>query len=178
MSVSEAISPAAITALPASTQASLPITSETSAPRAVREGSPAAKQAYATAQGFEEMLLQQLSQSLAKSSGLGGEGSAGGSGGAGEEEGGASEAGGGELEALLPQTLTEGVMRAGGIGLAAQLMNTLDPTASGQAPSGAPVTAAATPGAATNASQPVSPSGGSAAAAPASSSAASGGTSA
>jgi len=121
---------------------------------------------------------QQLSQSLAQSSGLGGEGSAGGSGGAGEEEGGASEAGGGELEALLPQTLTEGVMRAGGIGLAAQLMNTLDPTASGQAPSGAPVTAAATPGAATNASQPVSPSGGSAAAAPASSSAASGGTSA
>jgi len=177
MSLPQAIPSAAITAVP-STQASLPITSETRAPRAVREGSPAAKQAYATAQGFEEMLLQQLSQSLAQSSGLGGEGSASGGGGGGEEEGGGLEAGGGELEALLPQTLTEGVMRAGGIGLAAQLMNTLDPTASSQARAGAPVTAAAGTGASTPTAAPLSPTGGSPVAATPPSSAANGGTSA
>ena len=39
------------------------------------------------------------------------------------------------LSSLLPQTLTEGVMRAGGLGLAGQLMSSLDPSAS--APTGA-----------------------------------------
>ena len=60
-----------------------PVTSA-SEPAGVRDGSPKAKQAYETARGFEEVLMQQLSQQLVKSSGL--EGEAGGSAG-GEEEG-------------------------------------------------------------------------------------------
>ncbi|HVR04416.1 MAG TPA: hypothetical protein VMS02_00125, partial [Solirubrobacteraceae bacterium] len=130
--------------LPASTFAStspaggLPVTSQLREPAAVRNGSSAVKQAYSTAQGFEEMLLQQLSQSLAASSGLGGEGGegeTGAGGGEGEaglgggEEGGAAQAGGGMLGSLLPQTLSEGVMRAGGLGLATQLVGALDPAA-------------------------------------------------
>lgn len=90
-------------------------------PPAVRNGAPGAKQAYATAQSFEEMLLGQLSQSLMQSAGLAGEGEG--------EAGASSDGAGGMLASLLPQTLTEGVMHAGGLGLAAQLMNTLDPSA-------------------------------------------------
>ena len=107
----------------------------------MREGSSQAKQAYATGQGFEEMLLEQLSQSLAQGNGLGGEGSGEGS---GEAEGAPLEAGGGELQALLPQALTEGIMRDGGIGLATQLMNRLDPAAAKPQP-GAALTGAAAP---------------------------------
>lgn len=106
----------------------LPALGEANAPASVRNGDAAVKQAYAAAKGFEEMLLQQLSQSLTQSSGLSGEGE-GGAGGEGSP-GGSGEAGMGMLASLLPQTLTEGVMREGGLGLAGQLAGTLDPTAS------------------------------------------------
>ena len=115
----------------APTMAGPSVLDEAHAPASVRNGSAAVKQAYASAQGFEEMLLQQLSSSLVQSSGLSGEGeSAGdGSGEAGSPEGG-GEAGDSMLSSLLPQTLTEGVMREGGLGLAAQLMSSLDRSAS------------------------------------------------
>ncbi len=142
MSGPASIVPATSPPLGTPAQAALPI-GETRVPAAVREGSSAAKQAYATAQGFEEMLLQQLSETLAQSDGLGGEGA----GGSGEEEaaeGASPAAGGGELQTLMPQALTEGIMRDGGIGLAAQLLNTLDPAAAKPQP-GAALTGAAAP---------------------------------
>lgn len=112
----------------------LPVVNEANAPASVRNGSAAVKQAYASAQGFEEMLLQQLSQSLTQSSGLSSEGeTAGGAGeGSGEEGslGGGGETGSGMLSSLLPQTLTEGIMREGGLGLAKQLVGDLDPSTS------------------------------------------------
>jgi hypothetical protein len=96
---------------------------DTRAPAAVRENAPGARQAYARAQSFEGLLVDQLSQSLMQSSGVTGEGEGeNGEAGAGEGDG-----GGGMVASLLPQTLTEGVMRAGGLGLAAQLMNAVDP---------------------------------------------------
>jgi len=153
MSASSAITPAAPASL---TQLAVPVMNQSSVPAAVREGSSAAKQAYTTGQGFEEMLLQQLSQSLAQSSGLGGEGD-GGEGG-GEEEGASSQAGG-ALEALLPQALTEGIMRGGGIGLATQLMHTLDPAAS-HASSAVVPTGAENAGVGSRGPQELSPSGG------------------
>jgi hypothetical protein len=118
----------------------MPVVDEARAPASVRNGSAAVKQAYASAQGFEEMLLQQLSCSLVQSGGLSGEGEASGEGAGAEgssEAGG--EAGGGLLASLLPQTLTEGVMREGGLGLAGQLLGSLDRSASASgavAPSG------------------------------------------
>jgi Rod binding domain-containing protein len=127
------IAAAAVSATPA-TATDLPILDEARAPASVRNGSAAVKQAYSSAQGFEEMLLQQLSSSLVQSSGLSGEGESSGEG-SGEE--GSSE-GGGEAQSsmvssLLPQTLAEGVMRGGGLGLATQLMSSLDPSASATA---------------------------------------------
>jgi hypothetical protein len=116
--MSSPIAPAASTGLS--------ITDEAHAPAAVRNGSTAVKQAYASAQSFEEMLLQQLSQSMLQSSGLGGEGGSEGEASSGE---GSSGGEGGMLTSLLPQALTEGVMREGGLGLATQLMSSLDPAA-------------------------------------------------
>ncbi len=101
------------------------VVDEARAPAAVRDGSSAAKQAYSSAQGFEEMLTAQLSQSMLASSGLG-EGGSESEAGSGAE-GGASESSG-ALSSLLPQALTEGVMREGGLGLAGQLMRSLDPS--------------------------------------------------
>lgn len=125
----------------------LPALGEANAPASVRNGDAAVKQAYAAAKGFEEMLLQQLSQSLTQSSGLSGESEAGAGGeGSGAEgsPGGSGDAGMGMLASLLPQTLTEGVMREGGLGLATQLMGTLDPAATAGVTKG---TVAATGGA-------------------------------
>jgi Rod binding domain-containing protein len=128
MSAPLAVTSATAASLPVANATGLPVVNEAREPAAVREGSPAVKKAYATAQGFEEMLLQQLSQSLVQSSGLGGEGESEGSGEAGTSSAGA-EGGSGMLASLLPQTLTEGVMRQGGIGLSTQLMRELDPAA-------------------------------------------------
>ncbi|HTA13500.1 MAG TPA: hypothetical protein VK781_01420 [Solirubrobacteraceae bacterium] len=108
-------------------------------PAWVRNGSAATKQAYGLAQDFEGMLLQELSQSMASTSGLGGEeDSASGEAGAGGEP---PVAGAGpmtsELSSLLPQALSSGVMSAGGLGLADQLTRGLEPTASPPAQVGA-----------------------------------------
>lgn len=113
---------------PIDSAASLPASARV--PAAVRENAPGARQAYASAQSFEELLLGQLSQSLLQSSGVSGEGAGeNGEGSAGEGDG-----GGGVVASLLPQTLTEGVMRAGGLGLAAQLMKAVDPQLSHASP--------------------------------------------
>ena len=134
--MSTPIAPAAVAAT------GLSITDEAHAPAAVRNGSATVKKAYASAQGFEEMLLQQLSQSMLQSSGLGGEGEGGGE---GEESSSGSSGEGGMLTSLLPQALTEGVMREGGLGLATQLMSSLDPAA-GAAASGASAAGVTTTG--------------------------------
>jgi hypothetical protein len=129
--------------------AGMSVVDEAHAPASVRNGSAAVKQSYATAQGFEAMLLQQLSQSLVQSSGLSGEGAEG-SGEEGSPEGG-GEASSTMLSSLLPQTLTEGVMHEGGLGLAPQLMGTLAPAKA------ATTSAAATGGVSPTATAGVSP---------------------
>lgn len=111
---------------PIETSTSLPVSSLTgpNVPASVRENKPGARQAYSTAQSFEELLLNQLSQSLTQNAGLTGEGE-------GESEtgegGSTGEGEGGTVASLLSQALTEGVMHAGGLGLAGQLMNAVDP---------------------------------------------------
>lgn len=102
----------------------LPTVAATVEPEFVRDGSAAVKNAYKEAIGFEEMLVEQLSQSLAQTSGLG----EGGETGSGEAE---SEAGGsmGLVSSMLPQTLSESVTRGGGLGLATQLTTEIDPSA-------------------------------------------------
>jgi len=139
-----------ISALQASALPASGLRSVTSAdvPAAVRDGSPKAKQAYETARGFEEVLMNQLSQQIVKSSGLEGEGSGSAS---GEEEAGSGESssggGAGTLSSFLPQILTEALMRGGTLGVANQLTRAIDP-------------AAAAPTSASGASSPVDAQGG------------------
>jgi hypothetical protein len=97
---------------------------QASEPAWVRKGSASTQKAYETALAFEQMLVEELSQSLTAASGLGGE-----SGAEGEPSEGASGGGGGAsapLSAMLPQALTSGVMSAGGLGLAAQMTRSLE----------------------------------------------------
>lgn len=103
-------------------------------PAAVRAGDPKAKQAYATALQFEQLLVGELSQSLVQGSGLE-EGSGEGAGSdAGEASGGEGAGASTLLSSLVPQALSEAIMRGGGLGLAGSLTRALDPGADGAAP--------------------------------------------
>jgi Rod binding domain-containing protein len=99
----------------------LPIVNQATEPEWVRKGSAATQKAYESALSFEETLVEQISQTLAGTSGLGGE-SEGESG--GEES--SSSAGNSQLSSMLPQALTTSVMDAGGLGLAAQMTSNLE----------------------------------------------------
>jgi Rod binding domain-containing protein len=99
----------------------LPIVNQATEPEWVRKGSAATQKAYESALSFEETLVEQISQTLASTSGLGGE-SEGESG--GEESG--SSGGNSQLSSMLPQALTTSVMDAGGLGLAAQMTSNLE----------------------------------------------------
>jgi hypothetical protein len=95
----------------------LPAVNEALEPGWVRHGSAATQKAYESALSFEQTLVEQLSQTLVSSSGLDGESSGEGEG--GSEEGGS--AGNAQLSSALPQALSAGIMKAGGLGLAAQM---------------------------------------------------------
>lgn len=116
--------------------AQLPVVNQALEPEWVRHGSAATQRAYASALAFEQTLVEQLSQSLAATSGLEQEGG-------GEGEGGEEDGGGGaqvaqaQLSSLLPQALSNGVMHAGGLGLAAQMTRELEGPQSAKHVSGA-----------------------------------------
>ncbi len=115
---------------PPTGSAGLPAVNQATEPTWVRQGSSATQQDYATALAFERVLVEQLTKSLAATSGFGGESS---------EEGESESGGSSELSSMLPQALSSGVMNAGGLGLAAQLTGELQgtqPSAAHLAPSG------------------------------------------
>jgi len=102
-----------------------------SEPAAVRNGSPAVKRAWSEAVGFEEMLVSQLTQTMSQSAGLGEEGA--------EGEGSTTPGGGASLlTSMMPQTLAESISQAGGLGLASQLLDSIDPAARGATEAAAP----------------------------------------
>jgi Rod binding domain-containing protein len=128
--------------LPAS---GLPVVNQTLEPTWVRHGSASVQKAYQTALSFEEMLVEQLSQSLTATSGIGGE--SGESGEASPEAGSpGAGASSGPFSAMLPQALTSGVMNAGGLGLAAQMTSQLADTSDKTGPAASGSTPAATGG--------------------------------
>ena len=100
----------------------LPVVNQALEPEWVRHGSAATQKAYTSALAFEQTLVEQLSQSLAATGGIDGEGS---SEGEGSEEG-SGTAGNSQLSSMLPQALSSGVMHAGGLGLAAQLTRDME----------------------------------------------------
>jgi hypothetical protein len=121
--------PAVASAPGGSPAGALPVIPASAEPPAVRDGSPAAKRAWREGLAFEEMLLEELAQSLSATAGASGEGEEGSEGpaGAGTEAQGAGGLADPLTGALLPRALAEGLVRGGGIGLAAKLAETIDP---------------------------------------------------
>ncbi len=80
-------------------------------PADIRQAPQTRRDAYAAALGFEQMLVQQLTESLASS---------------------ARSAMGGDspYASLMPTAMADGVMDAGGLGLARQLTDAIAPEAS------------------------------------------------
>jgi hypothetical protein len=92
-------------------------------PQDIRTAAPARRDAYEAGLGFERLLLQQLSQSLTSSTrdALGGDS---------------------PYASLLPDALADGVMSTGGLGLARQLADAIQPQAAdADRAGGAPATA-------------------------------------
>ena len=113
-----------------------PLVNQALKPAAVRNGSPATQKAYAAALSFEDMLVQQLSQTLTASSGLDGssgsdDSSSDGSDASDGSDSDSGDAGSDPLSSLVTQSLSDGVMSGGGLGLATQLMGELDPATAG-----------------------------------------------
>jgi len=154
-----------------------PAVNQTLEPAWVRKGSPATQKAYETALAFEQMLVEELSQSLTASSGLGGESGAEGESSEGSVVGGESSGGaGGPLSSMLPQALTSGVMSAGGLGLAAQMTRHLAGAGTQSDGKVAPTTGGTS--ASTGASTPIPKNGNPSVTTPADGPAATGGTAA
>jgi Rod binding domain-containing protein len=89
---------------------SLPPIDQSLLPADVRTASPARRDAYTAALGFEQQLVQQLASSLSESaqSSFGDDAS--------------------PYASMLPNALTQSIMDGGGLGLARQLASAIDPT--------------------------------------------------
>lgn len=120
-----------MSALPAS---NLPPINAALEPASIRNGDARAKQAYQEALGFEDILVQQLTQQLAQTvSSSGGGSSSDGSSSGGSSPGGS---GGGLLgsdpstsafASLIPTALTQSIMSGGGVGIALHIAQGIDP---------------------------------------------------
>jgi hypothetical protein len=112
----------------------LPPINPATEPASIRNGGPEAKKAYQEALGFENVLLNQLSQALASTVSTP---SADGSSADGSVDSSDSSGSGGGLlgsdpsssafASLIPQALSNSIMSAGGLGIAARLAQSLDP---------------------------------------------------
>lgn len=101
-------------------------------PDSIRNGTPAQKQAYMQALGFEQMLVDQVSQALASSASPDGSASSDSGDDSGSGSGsllGGSDPASSTYAQLLPTALSSSVMSAGGLGVAQQLATELDPAA-------------------------------------------------
>jgi hypothetical protein len=99
----------------------VPVVNQALEPAAVRDGSPATKQAYSEALSFESVLVNQLCQQLVASSGLSDDGN-----GDSSSDGSGSDPTVSDFSSLLPGALGNAIMSGGGLGLAAQLYPSLE----------------------------------------------------
>jgi Rod binding domain-containing protein len=107
----------------------LPPINPATVPAEIRNGDAKAKKAYQEALGFEDVLVNQLSQELAST--VSSPSSDGSSDGSGSGTSGSGILGGdpstSAFASMIPQTLTDAIMSSGGLGVAAQLARALDP---------------------------------------------------
>ena len=99
-------------------------------PANIRNGDKAAKQAYAEGLSFESVLVNELSQQMAKTM-YGGDGTDGTSSSDGTDGSDSSSSGllgaASGYASLIPQALTSSIMSGGGTGLAEEFAQELDP---------------------------------------------------
>jgi Rod binding domain-containing protein len=110
---------------------SLPPIDAANEPADIRNGNTAAKNAYQEALGFEDILVQQLTQELANTVSSPSDDSSGedGSGDSSDSSGGilGSDPSTSGFASLIPTALTQSIMSGGGLGIAAQLAQSIDP---------------------------------------------------
>lgn len=121
-----------MSALPA---ANLPPIDSALLPADIRSGNAQAKQAYQEALGFEDVLMQQLTQQLANTvTSPGGDSSSDGSSGSSDSSSGSGSGGilGSDpstsaFAGMIPTALTQSIMSSGGVGIADRLAHAIDP---------------------------------------------------
>lgn len=128
---------------PSLATAALPPIDQATEPASVRNGDPAAKNAYQTGLAFEQMLDNELTQTL--SSTISGTGSNDDGLGGTTDQGASADPAASAFSSMLPNALTSGLMTGGGTGIAMQIARSIDPTLSGAGASTAPA-APGTPG--------------------------------
>ena len=101
-------------------------------PANIRNGNATAKKAYQEALGFEDVLVQQLTQELASTvTSPSDDGSSDGSDGSSSGSSGGilgSDPSTSAFASLIPTTLTQSIMSSGGLGIADQLAQAIDPS--------------------------------------------------
>jgi Rod binding domain-containing protein len=118
---------------PSLTSASLPPVSQALQPADIRNGNTQAKQAYQEALGFEDILMQELTQELASTVSSPSDDSSDGSDGSDDSSddssGGilGSDASTSGFASMIPTALTQSLMSSGGVGIADQLAKAIDP---------------------------------------------------
>jgi Rod binding domain-containing protein len=136
-----ALSSIGATSLPTS---GLPAIDQATEPASVRNGDQAAKNAYQTGLAFEQMLDQQLTQTMSAT--ISGTGSSDdGLGGTSDgSDGSSSDPAASAFSSMMPDALTSGLMTSGGTGIAMQIAGSLDPALNNPTAPAAPVTPGAT----------------------------------
>jgi Rod binding domain-containing protein len=115
----------------------LPVIDPSTEPAAIRNGDQTAKNAYQTGMGFEQMLDNQLTQTLSAT--ISGTGSS--DDGLGQSTGdGSQDPAAGAFSSMMPDALTSGLLTSGGTGIAMQIARGLDPALEDPAAPAAPVT--------------------------------------
>ncbi len=114
---------AATTPLPST---GLPTVDQATEPASVRAGGTAAKNAYETGLAFEQMLDNELTQTLTAT--ISGTGSSDDGLGASTDPTGASaDPAAGAASSMLPNALSTGLMTSGGTGIAMEIARSIDP---------------------------------------------------
>jgi Rod binding domain-containing protein len=115
-----------MSALPAS---NLPPINAALLPADIRNGDAKAKQAYQEALGFEDILMQQLTQQLAATVTTPGGDSGDTSGSSDSSSGGmlGSDPSTSAFASMIPTALTQSMMSGGGVGVADKLARAIDP---------------------------------------------------
>ena len=115
-----------MSALPA---ANLPPINSALLPADIRNGDAKAKHAYQEALGFEDILMQQLTQQMANTVTSPGGDSSGSGDSSNSSSGGilGSDPSTNAFASLIPTALTQSIMSGGGTGMAEQLARALDP---------------------------------------------------